>query len=65
MVAKVTKGDVSVSLTLGDISPTQTPYLGGVGKQCWIAGASTLVYIKPEVAQQWIPVLQEIAELGK
>lgn len=56
-----TIGNVSVSVSAGPIRESAQPADPIVGKMVMM-GDSLYLHIKPEVAAQWLPVIQKIAE---
>ena len=59
-----TKGNVSVSVLAGHITATERPISDLIGKQVMM-GDDLYFHITPEVAAQWIAVLETIADGGK
>ena len=58
------KGNVSVSVLAGHITATSQPIHPQIGKQVKM-GDDLYFNIKPEIAAQWIAVLETIADGGK
>ena len=55
-------GTVGVSITCGPISATDQPIHPRIGQQVTMGDdASFMLHITPEMARQWIGVLQTIA----
>jgi hypothetical protein len=54
------KGYVSASIQAGTIEATATKP-NHIGQQVAMTGSGVMIYIRPEVARQWIGVLTEIA----
>lgn len=60
-MSALTEGKLSVVIHLGNIEMAGTSPTRVVGQQCHMEGLSGLIYITPEVAEQWLPVLETIA----
>ena len=60
MSSDKTPGHISVTVQAGHIQATETAP-NHIGQQITMAGASAMFYIKPDVARQWISVLETIA----
>lgn len=54
-------GSIQTAILAGYIEPTQT-VPNHIGQQMTMRGSSTILYITPEVARQWIQALEPIAE---
>lgn len=61
-MTKPTEGYITAAIQAGHISKTSNPPGPKIGQQVSMAGATTYIYITPEVARQWLPVIQQIAE---
>ncbi|GAP53849.1 hypothetical protein AHiyo6_04140 [Arthrobacter sp. Hiyo6] len=57
-------GYISASIVAGHIKATKSAAISNIGKQVAMSGSTTMLYIKPDVARQWIGVLEQIAEGG-
>ena len=57
----MTAGRINVSIEAGHLKPTITPPSPALGKQVEMDGSNVLLYITPEVAKQWLTVLETIA----
>ena len=54
-------GSVNASIMAGDLEATgNRAQLSG--HQLIMAGSNIMIYIQPDVARQWLPVLAKIAE---
>ena len=53
-------GVVSTTIVAGPIRDTGKSVVG-FGQQLSMADTSVMLYITPEVAQQWLPVIAQIA----
>ena len=58
----MTAGRIDVSIEAGHLKPTITPPSPALGKQVEMDGSNVLLYIRPEIARQWIATLTPIAE---
>jgi len=54
-------GRINVSIEAGHLKPTITPPSPALGKQVEMDGSNVLLYITPEVAKQWLTILETIA----
>ena len=62
----LTEGTVGVSITAGHIAATDQPMHPVIGQQVSMGtDAAFMLHITPEVAKQWISVLETIAEGNK
>lgn len=57
-----TDGYITATINAGHISKTSTPPSPKIGQQLQMNGATIHIYITPEVARQWVGVLETIAE---
>jgi len=58
-----TEGTVGVSITAGHIAATDQPLHPVIGQQIVMGtGVDFMLHITPDVARQWIGVLEQIAE---
>jgi hypothetical protein len=53
-------GSVGVSVVAGYIEVTSTARTA-VGQQVEMAGSSVYFYIRPDVAKQWLPIIEKLA----
>jgi hypothetical protein len=61
-----TEGTVGVSITAGHIAATKQPLHPVIGQQVVMgAGINFMLHITPDVARQWIGVLEPIAKADK
>jgi hypothetical protein len=60
-----TTGDLSVSVIAGHIEATSQPPHPEIGQQVKMGDSRLYFHIKPDVARQWIGVLESIAEADK
>lgn len=58
-------GQVHATIVAGSIEATATPPSPRIGNQIVMAGTGVHIYITPDVARQWIGVLESITEAGK
>lgn len=61
-MSALTEGKLSAVIHLGAISKSSTGPTRIIGQQCYMEGMSGVLYVTPEVARQWIGVLETIAE---
>lgn len=54
-------GLLNVSVLAGEIQPTQQAINPAIGKQVTMGDSGLIFHITPEIAKQWLPVLQTIA----
>jgi len=60
------EGTVGVSITAGHIAATDQPIHPVIGQQIVMGtGADFMLHITPEVAAQWLTVLEPIAKESK
>ena len=65
MTTSTTEGTVGVSITAGHLTPTDRQPTS-IGKQLWMGKDGALaIHITPDVARQWIGVLETIAKDGE
>lgn len=55
-------GRIETTIIAGAIKSTGTPMSARIGQQVRMPGSDALIYITPEIAKQWISVLETIAE---
>ena len=61
MAEKKIRGQVTATIMAGHIEATTTKP-NNIGQQVVMAGSSVHIYITPNVARQWIGVLEQIAK---
>lgn len=57
-------GAISISVIAGEIEMTHTSatLTPSLGQQIVMGNSGLYIHIKPEVARQWLPIIQKIAE---
>lgn len=60
----MTESYVSVSITAGEIQAHTQPIDDGRRSHQLRINSTSFIHFTPEVAQQWLPVLQQIANEG-